>query len=256
MSTLKWLAGKASRTAKHCLVCSLIFASGPGTADDLNWVVAPYLWGSDVSLDLAINNDPVLGNQASFSDLLDKLDTAFMGHAEVYGERFGGLFDIVYIDLRDGQTVPVGPGGPILGDLVVDTGLKLQMFELGGFYRFPAQSPTQPNFDLLLGARRINADVSVDITLPGPGASPASIRSDNSETDVFAGARVLGNFNDRWGYKARIDYGIGGSEGGIQRARGGWLHLWTDGSFHAGSRLSLFHCRARENTWRDGRGAG
>lgn len=138
----------------------------------MTWVIAPYLWAADVGLDLAVNNEPVLGDEASFNDLLNKLDTAFMGHVEVRGQRFGGFFDAIHLDLSDGQTVPVGSGGPILGDLIIDTRMKAQIFELGGFYRFPAQDSTGANIDLLLGARQIDIDISVDIALPGPGAAP------------------------------------------------------------------------------------
>jgi hypothetical protein len=65
----------------------LVVGSGSAYAEDLTWVVAPYVWAADVGLDLAINNEPVLGNEATFNDLLDKVEVAFTGHAEVRGER-------------------------------------------------------------------------------------------------------------------------------------------------------------------------
>lgn len=183
-------------------------------ADDLTWIVAPYLWASDVGVDLTVNNEPVLGTETAFRDLLDKLDMAFMGHVEVAGERFGGFFDVIYIDLSDSQTVPVGPGDPIQGDISADGNIEMQVFELGGFYRFPNQGG-KTNFDILFGVRQVNADLKVDLTFPGPiGATPA-LAIDNSETDILAGARLVGRFNERWGYKARVDYAAGGSEGAI-----------------------------------------
>lgn len=183
------------------------------SAAELEWTVAPYLWGMDVGLDLTINGDPALGTSVPFSDLIDKLEMAFMGHAEVRGNRFGGFFDMIYIDLGDNTTTTVGPGGPVSGDLVVDANLKLQLYELGGLYRFGRPEPSRAAVDILLGARQIDMDLNLNITLPGPMGTQLTPRVDVSETDVFVGGRVIGKFNERWGYKARADYGGGGSEG-------------------------------------------
>jgi len=207
------------RVAKQGAVSALVLVGAisgapvAANAAELEWTVAPYLWASDVSMDLTINGDPALGTSVPFKNLVDKLDTAFMGHAEARGDRFGAFFDMIYIDLGDNRTIPVGPGGPILGDLVVDANLKLQLYEIGGLYRFGHPEPGKAAFDILLGARQIDIDLKLDITLPGPGGAQLMPRVDVSETDVFVGARVVGKFNERWGYKARADYGGGGSEG-------------------------------------------
>lgn len=195
------------------LTCAV--TSSSANADGLEWTIAPYLWASDVGLDLRINDDPVLGGDVSFDDLLDKVDTALMGHAEVRGERWGAFVDLIYIDLSDGQVIPVGPGNPIGGDVIVDNSLKLQIYELGGLYRFTKQGAAASNFDFIFGARQIEMDLDINVTLPGPGGGQPSLGTDNSETDIFAGFRFIGKFNDRWGYKARADYGAGGTEGAL-----------------------------------------
>ena len=208
------------RTRLSTLVATVATVAMAGTAvdaraDGLKWTIAPYLWASDVGVDLKVNDEPLLGNTAEFSDLVDKLETAFMAHVEASGERFGGYFDMIYIDLSDSNTVSLGPGEPILGGVSVDVDLGLEIYELGGFYRFPATDSNGVNFDLLLGARLIEADLAPDITLPGPGDGVLSPRIENSETDIVAGARAIGRFSGRWGYKARADYGFGGSEGAL-----------------------------------------
>jgi hypothetical protein len=191
----------------------LMFLANTALAAELEWTIAPYLWVSDVAMDLTINGEPALGTSVPFKDLIDKLDTAFMGHAEARGDRFGGFFDMIYIDLSDGQTIPVGPGGPILGDLVVDAELKLELYELGGLYRIGRPEPGKAEFDILLGVRQIDMGMNLNITLPGPAGTQLSPRIDASKTDIFAGVRVIGKFNERWGYKAKADLGGGGSDG-------------------------------------------
>lgn len=186
---------------------------GPSNARDVDWTIAPYLWASDVGLDVFVDSDPAIGIDVPFKDLVDKLDSAFMGHVELRADKLGGFFDIVAIKLADSAVIPVGPGGPILGDLLIDTNLKLNLFELGGFYRLGSAASGSGAFDLLLGGRKIDADQSFNITLPGPGAMPLDAEIDISETDVFIGGRFVGRFNEKWGYRVRADYGGGGTEG-------------------------------------------
>jgi hypothetical protein len=182
-------------------------------AEGIDWTIAPYLWAADVGLDVRINNDPVIGADVAFSDLVDKLDGAFMGHIEMSDGQYGAFFDAIYIDLADSAVIPVGPGGPIIGDLLVDTDLTLKLYELGGFYRMGSPDPGSSAFDIVLGVRQVDVDQSLDIVLPGPGATPINRNLDVSETDIFAGARLIGLFSEKWHYKLRADYGGGGTEG-------------------------------------------
>lgn len=212
-----------SRRASGCatLALALVFAGATGSAnaDGLTWTVAPYLWASDVGLDLAVNDEDLLGGTAEFSDLVDKLDTALMAHIEASGERFGGYLDLIYIDLSDDRTINLGPGAgdPNLGDLAVDANLGMEIYELGAFYRFPLNDAATRHVDIVMGLRDVSADVTVDIESEGPSDIEGRTRINNGETDFLAGVRFIGKFGDskRWGYKLRADYGFGGSEGSV-----------------------------------------
>lgn len=183
-------------------------------AEGINWTIAPYLWATDVGLDVTINNNPAIGASVPFSDLVDKLDGALMGHIEMSGEKYGAFADVYYVQLTDDAVIPIGPGGPIFGDLLVDTDLTVKMYELGGFYRMgSADRPGSRAFDLILGVRQVDIDLNLDIVLPGPGSGTINSNADASETDVFVGARLIGLFSQKWHYKARADYGSGGTEG-------------------------------------------
>lgn len=197
------------------LAVSLGLSSQPSRADDLTWTMAPYLWASDVAMDVDVNGNPALSVDVPFSDILDKLDMTFMGHIELSAGEFGAFFDGIYISLADNKVVPIGPGGPILGDLIVDAGLKMQIYELGGFYRMGSGEVGSSAFDIIGGVRLIDINQNLDIVLPGPGATPVNILIDEAETDVFAGARLIGKFTERWHYKLRADYSAGGTEGTV-----------------------------------------
>ena len=202
-------------SAAVVLVATLSFSPQQSHAGDLTWTIAPYLWASDVAMDVSIKGDPVLGVDAAFSDILDKLDMAFMGHIEVSSDTFGAFVDGIYISLADDQVINLGPGGPILGDLLVDISLKMNIYELGGFYRMGSGEVGSSAFDIIGGFRLVDVVQDIDIVLPGPGAVPVNKVIDAAETDVFVGARLIGKFTERWHYKLRADYGSGGTEGTI-----------------------------------------
>ena len=182
-------------------------------ADGIDWTVAPYIWGSGVGLDVIVNDDPIIGTDVPLSDLLDKQDGMFMGHFEGRGERFGAFVDTIYLSLADSNVIPIGPGGPILGDLITDMKMTLKLYELGGVYRIGDDSPGSTAFDILLGARLVDVDQNLDLILPGPAATPLNLSIAVSETDVFFGGRLVGKFTDKWHYKARADIGGGGTDG-------------------------------------------
>ena len=194
------------------LVVTIGMSPQHSRADDLNWTIAPYLWTSDVGLDVKVNGDPILGADVAFKDLLDKLDAAFMGHIELSSDNFGAFFDVIYISLADSKTVNLGPDGPILGDLLLDVDLKLNIYELGGLYRMGSGEVGSSAFDIIGGVRLVDVTQNVDIVLPGPGATPVNKVIDTSETDIFVGARLIGKFTEKWHYKLRADIAGGGTE--------------------------------------------
>jgi hypothetical protein len=184
-------------------------------ADDLTWTIAPYLWASDIALDVTVNDDPALGIDATFKDLLDKVDTALMGHFEVSSDTFGAFFEGIYFDLSDSKVINLGPGGPILGDIPVDIGITMKIYELGGFYRMGSGDVGSVAFDIIGGVRVVDVTQSFDLELPGPIGGPVSETIDGSETDIFVGGRLVGKFSEKWHYKLRADYAGGGTEGTI-----------------------------------------
>jgi len=192
---------------------TLSFSPQQSRADGLNWTIAPYLWASDVGLDVRVNSDPILGADVPFSDLVDKLDSTFMGHFEMSSDNFGAFLDTIYVGLADSATIPVGPGGPILGDMQVDTDLTIKLYELGVFYRMGSIDPGSTAFDILGGIRLVDAEQNINIVLPGPAQTPVDLGIDTSETDIFIGGRIVGKLNEKWHYAVRADYGSGGTEG-------------------------------------------
>jgi len=173
---------------------SLGLTSQQSRADDLVWTIAPYLWASDVGMDVTVNGDPALGGDVAFKDLIDKVDTALMGHVEVSSDTFGAFFDGISLDLSDNKVINLGPGGPILGDIPVDIGLKMKIYELGGFYRMGSGDVGSVAFDIIGGVRLVDITQNLDLVLPDP-IGVVSETIEESETDIFVGGRLVGKFS-------------------------------------------------------------
>ena len=73
-------------------------------AGDWEWSIAPYIWGSDISLDVTANDEPVIGADVAVKDLLDKTDLAGMLHFEGASGK-AGFFEMEH--LAEGRAFPV-----------------------------------------------------------------------------------------------------------------------------------------------------
>lgn len=199
------------------LLAVALFGSIPGVvlSEEWEWTVAPYVWASDVAMDASINENPTLGfaTQIPFKDIVDKLDTGFMGHIEGIKGNRGLYLDFVAISLSDQSTVTIEPGGPIVGDVAVDLGLDMGIYDLGALRRFELDEDSATVIDFLVGIRIIEIDVAANLTLPGPGMNELDVNAGPSETDAMLGGRLTGEFSKRWTWLLRADMSFGGSDG-------------------------------------------
>lgn len=192
---------------------ALAIAAGPACAGDWEWTVAPYVWVPGITVDSEFSGEPGLPDDGSDVSIIDKLDAAFMGHAEGRSGRWGGYVDFIYVELSDENSTTLGPGGPIAGDLVASSDLKLGLVDVGGLVRLTSKGSGALDFDLLLGARFIDIEFDTIITLPSPGSTPLDVGTKVSDTDLMVGGRLLGRINERWYWTARADVSFGDSEG-------------------------------------------
>ena len=199
--------------ARQGLWALLAAALVPATAvaqQQGEWLVAPYIWASDVSWDLAQRGS----GGVSASDLVDDLDAAGLIRIEYAQNKFGLTFDYVYMSLSDNRRITIpDPIAPI--DVDIRAGVALTLFESGAFYR---PSGTDSGIDILAGFRYADVDSNLIVT-PGNTASQRFDTGD-SFTDVFVGARFLHRFDDTWGLLLRGDYGFGGSDGSLNLIAG------------------------------------
>ena len=64
MGTLTFrLGSRKIALAAIILAVTVGFSPQQSRAEGLNWMIAPYLWASDVGMDVVVNDDPVIGTE-------------------------------------------------------------------------------------------------------------------------------------------------------------------------------------------------
>ena len=188
------------------LVCSPAFVS-PAHADDWDWAFTPYLWGSAISLDIAVNDNDVASNELAFHDLLDKIDFALLMHLEAQRDKVGFFADVVFLNTGSKQTGVARP--PLPGGTEVRSDVVTTLLEFGGIYR---PSGGSNGLDIVYGIRVTDLDVKLDATFPGPGGLTESLSASDTFVDGFAGLRFSAPLNENWSFLMRGDLGAGDSD--------------------------------------------
>lgn len=194
------------RTVKTGLFATLLLSLIPAytAAQETEWVVAPYIWLSDVTLD---QSSGVSGG-ISASDLLDVADSAGMIRMEAARNRWGITLDYLWVGVSEGVSITLPP--PFTGFSLLAE-LDVSILELGGFFR---PSGTDSGVDILFGVRNLNVDKTLLFT-PGGGGPTQRFDSDSTLTDGYGGVRYLHRINDNWDMNLRGDYGFSDSEGSL-----------------------------------------
>ena len=198
------LAAMRTRATGLIVMALAMLAPGAAVAQQTNWIVAPYIWMSDVSWDIAARGSGTV----EFSNIVDKLDGAGLIRVEYVNGKYGLTFDYVGLSLSDNRRFATP--GPVPIDIRVRADVDTTLFEAGAFYR---PSATDSGVDILAGFRAV--DVDSELVVTPADTQPQRFNTSSSFTDFYAGARYLHRFTESWDATIRGDYGIGGSEGSL-----------------------------------------
>lgn len=186
---------KVRKIAGSVLVLTGLFftlgAWGTAQAEERNWefTVAPYFWMSGLDGKMAAFPPlPPVSVDASFSDVLDALDMAFLVAGEARKGKFALVADIQYYDLGlDGQTP-----GDLYSGVAVTT--KLNLYSLGVAYRMAGDG--ESFLDGVAALRRVSADNTLSFS---EGQLPSvSVSSSESWTDPMLGVKGRTKLAERW----------------------------------------------------------
>ena len=188
------------------ILVSMAAAAETGSSQESTWQFdfTPYLWLAGIDGDVRSGRFSTGGVEATFTDIFQDLNGAFLGTFEVRKGRWGVLFDAVYLDISGTTETP----DRAIGN--VHTELTQGMYSLAGNYRIVEQPIA---LDLLAGARY--ATVSTDLVVE-PGKYPnilegRSVSESINWWDGFVGMRGLIPLSKRWSLVGYAEFGAGGS---------------------------------------------
>ena len=178
-------------------------AQAASSNEGWHFQLTPYFWASGVQGSVTIRRLPALEVDASFSDIIDKLDFGFLGRFEGRKGRFGFATDLVYLNLG----APLGEGHPVILILEPEIDVRQIIAEGVGFYRL-AQDPDDAErayADVFVGARYFKARNRINLV--GGTVAESSV----AWADAILGLRGRAPLGSKAAFLARGDIGTFGS---------------------------------------------
>lgn len=168
--------------------------------DDWKWIAAPYVWAASVGTDLSV--DPPIGDDVTFSDVIDKVDGAFEGHIEGQNEKYGMFADLTYLGLGDSKSFQ---------RVHTHSQLDSTLFELAGVW-----SPGAGRYEgveVFAGLRYIDVELTTDFDPVNAQFESRRLDLDDSYSDFMLGVRYIWALGDRWRLSLRGDGSTGDTDG-------------------------------------------
>jgi hypothetical protein len=217
------------------IACMAVVCAGHASAQDTGWsfALSPYAWAPGITSSIGTRWGTVEVDKSS-SDVLSKLDFAFMGAFEARNGRWGLIADLFYADLSQSRATPLGL---LFSRAQVETEAKA----LSAYAAYRIHEDDRTSVDLLAGLR-VNA-LDIDLSL-SPGLLQGQ-RIGVSETwvDPLVGGRLRFAITDHWFATAFADVGgfdvgsdftwqvfasLGYQFDGRWSVQGGWRHFVID----------------------------
>jgi hypothetical protein len=199
------------RSAVPAILAAILFSSAAAAgASDWTWSVTPYIWATDIGVDVALDDRQVVDKKIAFDDLLEDVDAVAQVHVEAQRGAHGVMLDLFDVRLSDDGSrvaLPVPPGGEAV--LSSETGMTI--LELGGLYD---PRGDQQGFSLLYGTRILQQRADIDARFETGPATSITRTYEVKDTlyDGLLGIRYLRRFSPRWSWQTRIDASAGGTE--------------------------------------------
>lgn len=194
---------RISRIAAPCMLAALCISPNAGAAEGegWDWTIAPYVWAPSISTDLNTSVPPT-GTDTDFADIIDKIDGAFLIHAEGQGDTFGVFGDLVYLGLGDDKNHP---------RYRTESDLDARLFEAAVVWS-PGEIRHR-GVEVFAGLRYLDVDLTVQIDPVNPIFGTAKIDPSDSYADFMIGARYNWAISERWGLTVRGDGSFGETDG-------------------------------------------
>lgn len=196
----------------------LAHAQSDESRDRWEYSAAFYFWGTDVG------GQTVSGSEVEvkFSDIVDNLETGFMGAFTMRKSGWSFGTDVIYFNVAASETAELSiPIGPIQVPVTTATELDMTGWILhftGGYELF---SDDGSRLDVIGGLRYLDLDTELFLELAslGPGQS-RTINDTVTAWDAIVGLKGRASLGQRWSLPYYVDIGTGESTFTWQAAMG------------------------------------
>ena len=181
------------------MACMAVVFAGQASAQGAGWsfALSPYVWAPGIATSIETARGRVEVDKSS-SDVLSKLDFAFMGALEARNGRWGLIADLFYADLSQNRATP-------LGLLFSQARFEIEAKALSTYAAYRIHEDQRISIDLMAGLRVNSLDIDLSLS---PGMLPSQ-RLGTGETwvDPLIGGRLRLAITDRWFATAFADFG-------------------------------------------------
>lgn len=184
----------------------------PAAAVDWRWTVTPYVWATDVGVDVRVDDRVLVDETIAIEDLLEDVETIAQVRLEARrgGHAFGGVFlDLFDVTLRDDPQAIGLPTG--VGTATFAPEMGMTFLDLGGVV--DARGDGQ-GLQWFYGVRLLNqrATIDAEVALADGSATARTIEVDETLVDGLVGVRYSRAFGDRFSLQTQADVSTGGTE--------------------------------------------
>jgi hypothetical protein len=190
-------------------IAALALSTGTANAGSWRFHLTPYAWATGVGVDVKLDGRDAVAKDIAVSDLLEDLETIFMGRIEATHGEFGAMVDLFDVNLADQANDVALPEGNGTADIASELGMTI--LDVAGTY-----DPLGDRQGLaLMGGTRILRERTAIVAgfEPAPGVVVARSH-DAQETlvDALIGARWARRFAPRWTVASSFDVTTGGTD--------------------------------------------
>ena len=184
-------------------------ASGTASAEEWQWSATPYVWATDLGIDIGVAGRGLVDAEIPFEDLVETLDSAALVRVEGMRGEHGMAFDLFNVELVDAHSV--GLPGEGNAELALDTAIRLSIVDATGVYDAGADGQ---GFSLVYGLRAIEQRNEIDAALNYAGTTIATRSLDATDTlvDGLVGFRFVRELPHNFRYQFAADVSTGDTE--------------------------------------------
>lgn len=185
-------------------------SAGAQTTNDWKWTATPYVWATDVGVDVKLDDRQVVDETVKFQDLLESLDAVAQFRLEAQRGAHGAMLDVFAVELsEDGSRVAL-PGGSGAA-ATLDSKVTMTILEAGGTYDPRGDGE---GFALLYGTRVLYQKAELDGRFELGPATTIDRGYDVADTfiDGLIGVQFTHRFSPRFSTQSRLDVSAGGTD--------------------------------------------